>query len=55
MEKVVRSGQKMFTGCLLQIKDGKEQIVIADWRGADWYDIDEFHNGIDAYALINED
>lgn len=38
-----------------RIKDGKEQIVIADWRGADWYDIDEFENGIDAYALINED
>lgn len=37
-----------------RIKDGKEQIVIADWRGADWYDIDEFHHGIDAYALINE-
>ena len=37
-----------------RVKDGEEQIVIADARGADWYDIDEYINGVSAYALINE-
>lgn len=33
---------------------GQEQILIADWRGAGWYDIGEFKNGISRIALINE-
>ena len=37
-----------------RIKDGEEEIVIADYRGADWYDIDEFISGVSSYALINE-
>ena len=37
-----------------RVKDGVEQIVIADARGADWYDIDEFILGIDNMALISE-
>ena len=34
--------------------NGKEEIVIADWRGADWYDIDEFKNGVSFLSLISE-
>lgn len=34
--------------------NGKEEIVIADWNGADWYDIDEFKNGISFLSLISE-
>lgn len=37
-----------------RVSNGKEQIVIADWRGAGWYDIGEFKNGISRIALINE-
>lgn len=37
-----------------RVNDGKEQIVIADWRGAGWYDIGEFKNGISRIALISE-
>jgi len=33
---------------------GNEQILIADWRGAGWYSIGEFKNGISKIALINE-
>lgn len=37
-----------------RVNNGREQIVIADWRGAGWYDIGEFKNGISKIALINE-
>lgn len=37
-----------------KVNNGKEQIVIADWRGAGWYDIGEFKGGISKIALINE-
>ena len=37
-----------------RVNNGKEEIVIADWRGAGWYDIGEFQNGISRIALISE-
>lgn len=37
-----------------KIEDGSEKILIADYRGADWYSIYEFKDGIDDMALISE-
>lgn len=36
------------------VKDGQEKMVVADWRGAKWYDIDEFQFGISNMAFISE-
>jgi len=37
-----------------RIENGVEEIMILDWRGGDWYPIDEFQFGIAHYALISE-
>ena len=37
-----------------RVNNGQEEIVIADWRGAGWYSIGEFKNGISKIALISE-
>ena len=37
-----------------KVVNGKEKIVVADHRGAAWYDIDEFQHGIARIAFIRE-
>ena len=37
-----------------KVENGQEKIVVADWRGAGWYNIGEFHHGISKIALIGE-
>lgn len=37
-----------------RVENGVEEIMVLDWRGGEWYPIDEFQHGIDSYALISE-
>lgn len=39
---------------ILEYNEESQQILVADHRGAGWYDIDEFKHGIWRYALIRE-
>lgn len=39
---------------ILDYSENTDQIIIADWRGAKWYNITEFQSGISGIALIDE-
>lgn len=37
-----------------KVENGEEKILIADWRGAGWYSINEFQYGLSEIVLISE-